>query len=431
MAEQGVFSVPAFRWLWAATAVSAAGTFVGTLAVAFTVVETLHASAGAVAALAVAQQFTALVSAPIAGVLADRWPRLPLMVGADTARALALLAVPVLHHTGRLAVWQLALVSVVSGAANVVFNSAYQGLLPSLVDRARLVRANGAMGATVSVAEIGGFAAAGLLAHWLGPPNAVAVDAASFVASALFLTLIVSPTTARARGAHRPPITRRDVLAGMELVRHEPVLRSLLVTAALNDMGTAFAGVAYLLYLSGVVGFDDGLLGVIFAVGGVAALAGARLAQRAERRSSVGRAYVLSGAVRMVGSAAMPAAAGTGAVGVSLLLANQVVTDPAWMLQEVAEASIRQARTPIDLAGRVAALGQWTGNAARLAGTVAAGGVGEVWGPRAVLWCGCGLLGIAALVAATSAVRTVTTAGGATGHAPDAPDVPAIEPAPG
>ena len=64
--------------------------------------------------------------------------------------------------------------------ANVVFNAAYQSHLPRLVGRDRLVRANATLAATVSLTEIAGFAVAGWLVQWLGPPDALAVDAASF-----------------------------------------------------------------------------------------------------------------------------------------------------------------------------------------------------------------------------------------------------------
>ncbi len=92
---------------------------------------------------------------------------------------------------------------------------------------------------------------------------------------------------------------------------------------------------------------------------------------------------------------------------------NQVVTDPAWMLQEVAESSIRQARTPDELAGRVAAVGQWLGSGSRLAGTAAAGAVGAVVGPRPALWAGCAVLTAAAVTATLTPVARVRSAAGA------------------
>lgn len=402
----------AFARLWWANAVSAFGSFIGSLALAFTVVETLGGSTASVAALAVAGQVSAMAVAAHAGLLADRLPARRALVAADLVRAAALICVPLAHRLGLLHLGLLLAVSAVTGAANVLFNSAAQGLVPALVPAEGLVRANSRLASATAAAEIAGFALAGVLADRLGPPGAVTVDALSFVASAVCLAALPPALRARPRRPRRRA-SLSELLAGFAFVRNEPVLRSLLATAALADIGTAFASVSYLVYLAGEVGFAGSTLGVIFAIGGATAIVGARVATMAERRRAVGRAYALAAAVRVVGSAAMPAAADTGAVGIGLLVTNQVVTDPAWMLQEVAESAIRQARTPDELAGRVAAVGQWLGSGSRLAGTATAGAVGAVVGPRPALWAGCAVLTAAAVTATLTPVVRVRSAAGA------------------
>ena len=209
----------------------------------------------------------------------------------------------------------------------------------------------------------------------------------------------------------RPGEVWREATAGARYVAQEPVLRALLGTAALFDMSVSLIGVSYLLYLSDQLGFGDGLLGSIFAIGGVTSLLGAGLAKRAERTGKVGRSLVLAGAVRTVGVAAMPAASSTGMAGVGLLVANQVVTDPAWMLQEIAEVSIRQGRTPDEVAGRVIAAHQLAGSSGRLTGTIAAGVIGNAFGPRPALWSGVALCAIGTVVLWRSPTFHVVRAG--------------------
>jgi predicted MFS family arabinose efflux permease len=449
---------PGFRWLWLSTGVSALGTFVGSLALAFTLVDTMGASPGGVAALGVVQLVAGLVAAPLAGVAVDRCRRRHLMIGADVVRALAIAVLPLAHHGGHLSLPLIAAVSAVTGAGNVTFNAAYQAHLPALVGRDRLVRSNATIAATVSLTEIAGFALAGWLVQWLGPPDALAVDAASFLVSAACVVAIgvpegarrsapsaiaaandaqggpalptdagrtadvvaatdAAPTPAAARARSRPATAWfAEATAGVRFAAREPVLRALLGTAAVFDASVAMIGVSYLLYLSGEVGFDSGLLGTLFAVGGVASIAGARLATLAERSARVGGALAAAGFVRTLGFAAMPAASSTGPGGVALLVGNQLVTDPAWMLQEVAEASVRQARSPDDVAGRVAAAHQLAGTGGRLAGTVAAGIVGDAFGPRWSLWAACALCGAASLALALSPVAAVRRA-----HEPPVP----------
>lgn len=429
MADGHVRDIPGFSRLWLGTGISALGTFVGSLSLAFTAVKTLDASPAAMAALATVQLVAAAAAAPVAGVVVDRLRRRPLLIAADLVRAAALLVVPVAAWSGWLSMVVLGCVGVVTSAGNVLFNAAYGAHLPRLVGREYLVRANATIAATVSVAEIAGFAAAGWLVQLLGAPNAQFVDAASFVASALCIVSIGVPEPARTPrgvGLRRGP-SRDEVTAGFRFAAHEPVVRALLGTTYLYDASTAMIGVSYLLYLSGEVGFGDGLLGSIFAIGGVASLLGARWADRAERTSRVGRALAVAGAVRTVGVAAMPAAATTGGVGVGLLVANQVITDPAWMLQEVTETSVRQARTPDEFAGRVGSVNQLVGTVGRLSGTGAAWLVGTASGPRASLWLGCGLCGLASLILWASPVSRVRTA--AVAYA-DAVTPPPIAPEP-
>ncbi len=407
-----VRDIPGFSWLWLGTGISALGTFVGSLSLAFTAVKNLDTSPAAMAALAAVQLVAAAAAAPVAGVVVDRFRRRPLLIAADLVRAGALLIVPVAAWSGWLSMVVLASVGVVTSAGNVLFNAAYGAHLPRLVGREHLVRANATIAATVSVAEIAGFAAAGWLVQLLGAPNAQFVDAASFVVSALCIVSIGVPEPARTPrgvGLRRGP-SREEVTAGFRFAAREPVVRALLGTTFLYDASTAMIGVSYLLYLSGDVGFGDGLLGSIFAIGGVASLLGARWADRAERSSRVGRALAVAGAVRTVGVAAMPAAATTGGLGVGLLVANQVITDPAWMLQEVTETSVRQARTPDEFAGRVGSVNQLVGTVGRLSGTAAAWLVGTASGPRASLWVGCGLCGLASLLLWASPVSQVSTA---------------------
>jgi predicted MFS family arabinose efflux permease len=388
------------RW-WAGTAVSALGSFIGALALSFTLVRTLHASATAVAALGVVQLLAGIVAAPVAGVIVDRTRRRRTMVVADLVRAVAVGVLPLAHHLGHLSLALCGLSAAVTGMANVVFLSAARSHLPQLLGRELLVGGIATLAVTISLCEIVGFASAGWLVHAFGPPDAMLLDAASFVASAAFVLSIAAPERDRSRPADAPDVVTsagarsrseiRDASAGLRMIAGEPVLRSLALASVGYDVAASMGGVAYLLYLSREVGFGDGLLGSVFAVGGLTSLLGARWATRAERAGRIGRAYAASGVARSIGMAAMPAASSTGGVGVGLLVANQVLTDPVWMLQEVAESSVRQARTPDDIAGRVHAGHHLLGNAGRLGGTVLAGVIAQVAGPRTALWTACAM----------------------------------------
>src|SRR5687767_14161481 len=76
-----------------------------------------------------AQWLSTLVFGLFGGALADRWDRRRALIAADLARAVVVLAVPVLLATGNARLWQLAVVGALLGALNSVFDPALQGSL--------------------------------------------------------------------------------------------------------------------------------------------------------------------------------------------------------------------------------------------------------------------------------------------------------------
>jgi predicted MFS family arabinose efflux permease len=372
--------------------------------------------------MAVFQLLAGLVAAPICGVVIDRCRRRPLLIVADLTRALVIAAVPIAAHLGRLSFGVLWAVGALNAAATVLFNGAYSAYSVRLVGREHIVRANALLAATVSGTEIAGFAAAGWIIEWVGDVNAEWIDAASFVASALCLSAIVRPDLDIApRRGRRLVRAWPPSLVGPRYVWRNPVLRAIVGTDALFDMAVTMQSISYLLYLVGDVGYPSGRLGTVFAVGGVMSLLGARWVDRAERKRRLGRALAISGFVRTVGMIFMPAASNTGAVSTALLVGNQVVTDPAWMLHEVATASIRQANTPDEIAGRVASTRQVLGSIGRLAGAGTAAVIGSWFGARAVLWSSAAVCLVASIGIAVSATARLKTA--APDDAPRSDDV--------
>jgi predicted MFS family arabinose efflux permease len=393
---------------------SALGGFVGGLALAFLAVRRLNADAGDLAALATFQIVAGLLAAPVAGVVVDRFRRRPLLICADLTRAAILASIPLIAATDHLSFGVLWVVGAVNAASTVLFNNAYLAYMVRLVGREHIVRANALLATTLSGSEIVGFAVAGWIVEWVGEVNAQWIDAASFVASAVCILAIARPDidTAPRRGRHL--IRTTPSLAGPRFVWANPVVRAIVATNAIFDMAVTMVSVSYLLYLVDDVGYRPGTLGTIFAVGGVTSLIGAKWVDRAEQQGRLGRALAASGFMRTIGMALMPAAFNTGAVSTALLVGNQVVTDPAWMLHEIAEGSIRQASTPDDIAGRVASTRQFLGSVGRLAGAGATAVVGAAFGARAVLWSAVGMCLVASIGIACSAAARVTGAGGQT-----------------
>src|SRR4051812_37740745 len=126
----------------------------------------------------------------VGGVAADRTSRRGLMVAADIARLASGGLMAALVIAGDARVWTLALLAGIGGAATGFFNPAGTGLLPAVVAPEDLQRANGMRATSMAAGEIAGPIVAGLIVASAGSGWALAVDAASFGVSALFLSLL-------------------------------------------------------------------------------------------------------------------------------------------------------------------------------------------------------------------------------------------------
>jgi MFS family permease len=123
----------------------------------------------------------------LGGVWADRLPRHRIMVATDVVRAMlhALLAGLILF--GRPAVWEIAAIETLFGAAQAFFQPAYSGLLPQTVPEARIQDARAVTESMANLAFLVGPVIATALVLGLGAWEAFALDAATFALSAALL----------------------------------------------------------------------------------------------------------------------------------------------------------------------------------------------------------------------------------------------------
>src|SRR5437899_11941130 len=89
-------------------------------------------------------------------------------------------------------------ISFAVGFLQVFFDITYQSYLPSLVRRDQLVEGNRNLQASASTAQVAGPTIAGIIISIVTAPIAIAIDAASFFASALALGRIEHEEIGRA-----------------------------------------------------------------------------------------------------------------------------------------------------------------------------------------------------------------------------------------
>ena len=125
------------------------------------------------------------------GVLVDRLGFRRAALLADVSSGLTVLAIPVLAATISLPFWALLTLVFVSGLLDTPGDTAKRSLVPDLVAHAglRLSRITGAESAIPRTATMVGASVAALCIAWVGPLNAMVLDAATFAASAILVLI--------------------------------------------------------------------------------------------------------------------------------------------------------------------------------------------------------------------------------------------------
>ncbi len=342
-----------FRRLWAALTVALFGAQVSALALPLTAAVWLGASPFQMGMLAAIGHAPWLLCSLPLGVWIDRARRLrPILVAADLGRAVVLGAIPVASLLGGLGFELLCVVALLAGVLAVVFDVAHYAYVPSVVDRARLVEANGKIQVSYSVAESTGPGLAGLLVQAVTAPLAVAATAASFVASAALLAAPEAPEPPRPVSAVRAGF-RAETGEGVRALLGHRLLRPIVVASAAASLFVEAVRAVYVLFAARDLGLDAAELGLVLAVGGIAAVPGGLLAERVANRVGFGPAvcwgWVTEGAALLL----VPLAQGNAAV--AILVAAQAIGGFAGAIANVNQWSLRQAVTPDRLQARVTA----------------------------------------------------------------------------
>jgi MFS family permease len=225
----GLLRLRNFRGVFLAQSVSVFGDGITPVALTLAVLE-LTGSGTDLGLVLAAQALPLAGFALVGGVWADRLPRVKVMIASDLVRAAVQATAAFLLLSGAAQIWQLALLAALHGAAEAFFRPAAGALLPQVVPAEELQRANALMGMSDNFGWMVGPAVAGTLVALIGAGGAIAVDAATFLASALFLVGVHAPAIARTRAAQTFVAELRD---GWREVRSRTWLWAMLLRTCL------------------------------------------------------------------------------------------------------------------------------------------------------------------------------------------------------
>jgi len=227
-------------------------------------------SAIAVAFLLAAQDLTYFVVSPVMGMLADRLDRKHVMVTADIGRAV--LCVGFLFTQTENTWWIVYPLLAAMACFSAAFEPASAAALPNLVDSDDLATANALGGSLWGTMLTVGAALGGVVTAILGRDAAIAIDAASFVGSALLIVRI-GRSFQEARLQETPTGLREAATQTVQYARRDH--RVLALLAVKFGWGMA-GGVLVLVPLLAEGKFHAGEMGIglLLAARGVGALIG-------------------------------------------------------------------------------------------------------------------------------------------------------------
>jgi MFS family permease len=425
--EPSLWRDRSFLALWSASTVSLFGSLITRTALPFAAILVLDAGPLEISALRSAELIAGLIVGLLAGAWVDRLLRRPILIWADIGRAVLLGSIPVAFVLGVLGLPQLLFVAFAAAVLSTFFDVADNAYLPTIVPREKLVNANSALTATGSIAEFSAFGIGGFLIEVFKAPIAIAIDAVTFVVSALLLATIRKKEPPPAPVADREPVLR-EIRDGMRIVLRSPVLRALALSHGGTHILWGIFGTSYLLFALHDLQLGPAAIGVIAAVGGIGSLAGSALAPRMVRRFGIGPTILLGMLGFLVGNTLIPLApAGAVLLGAAFLITQQLFGDAFATVYEITEVSLVQASVGDRILGRVnATIGTFT-TLLTLAGAVVGGIIAELWGLRAAF--AIGLLGavFAIIVVWFSPVRFIRDAPLAPTHAMPGDELPITE----
>jgi len=371
-----------FLRLWSGQTFSAFGSMIGRTALSFTAILVLRATPLQLGLLNAMELAPGFLGGLAAGAWVDRLRRRPLMIGADLGRALVLASIPLAALLGVLHIEQLYIVAVAVSLLGLIFDVAYQSYLPGLVGKEDLLEGNSKLSASAAVAEFGGFSLGGWLVQLLSAPFAILIDSVSFLVSALTLGLIRTREPAVVPAEH--PNLRREIGEGLREVLGQPLLRASALAVIIHGLADGMYGALVVLYMNQGLGFEPGVLGLIWAVGGVSSFLGAALAPRLTRWLGFGPAMAAGLGLFGLSQGLIPLASGASLLSVGLLVGQQL-GDGFYMVYEINQVSLRQAIAGEHILGRVNATFQFLSLGALLAGSLLGGLLGDGIGVRLVL----------------------------------------------
>src|SRR4051794_39829822 len=326
-----------------------------------------------IAGVAVVGRLPWLVFVLVAGALADRLDRRRTMVAVAALRAVIALVIGVSILTGRDTLALLYVTAFLLGVGETLFDTAAQSVMPSIVAREDLSKANGRLYAVELIMnQFAGPPLGGLLA---GVAIALAFVGSAFAfafAAAALLLLRGSFKPVRAAGPKTSVVA--DIREGLRYLWRHRLLRTLAIMVGTMNLASSATFAIFVLYAvaPGPMGLDELGFGILLTTQAIGSLAGSLVVERVERRLGRGRLLWLTVLVTAITTAVPGLTSNVWAIGVAFVAAG--ATSVMW---NVVTVSLRQRIVPDALLGRINASYRLLAWGSQPIGALAGGLIGQ------------------------------------------------------
>ena len=313
----------------------------------------------------------------LSGALVDRIDRRRAMGVANVLRAGLVASLGIAVMVDVATIYLLYAIGFLMGSAETVFDNASQAILPSLVRRDQLEKANGRLYAAEIVTNqfagppLGGFlfAAAAAMPFF--------VDSATFAISALLVLSFTGNFRGGKEGSIRESTIRQDIVEGLRWLWGHRLIRTFAIMLGVwNGISTAGQAI-FVLFALEILGLDELGFGLVLSAITAGSLVGSIVAPRL---SKLGAGKTLIAQVFLGALSALGIAVTSNPIVVAAMLVVSGVTIVVW---NVITVSLRQSIIPDHLLGRVNSVYRLMGWGSMPIGAAVGGFLADGFGLRA------------------------------------------------
>ena len=289
-----------FALLWFGQLISLTGDYVLIVALPFYTYQ-LTGSVLATGVMFLVQALPGLFLGSLAGVFVDRWDRRWTMIASDLLRAGVLLFLLLVRS--RDLVWIIYVVAFTEQLISLFFIPAKGAIIPNLVEEQHLMAANSLNSTSDAITRLVGPPLGGALLALLGLSSTVFIDSASYLVSALMISLIAMPARSLSAGEALAVGQKEEMaqgreagmlvtlagvwsewLDGLRLVIHERILLTLFVAGAIIMFSQGIINVLIVVFVKAILHGDASTFGLLITFQGIGMLAGAVLVGQLGKR---------------------------------------------------------------------------------------------------------------------------------------------------